>query len=417
MKLILLKPWRLLFWLRLLSCLPVQNTNCSFRFLSYGPTHPSVLAQTQDLIHKVFLPSFPLQSVDTPGMVFLFPCLRLPYASCAEVPNDITKITLFAVNFGCSVRGPSDRSPLSWAVLWVYWSHLLSHCSHWEPSISCISVTVPSPSYQPTPSTLKHHWTGHQGCKSLQFLRCLFCCHRRFSAPAASPSPALSPPLSGKLQQVRAERGRAALWAGGEALAPQTQPQLPAQCPPTGPAWLFALSQFQSSAHSRSSSTGCAAVLSHPCSAAGGGWRGPPELCPLLGDTCAFQTGFGSLKPHGWQFQCWGSTASLGHLFLSQTNLSPFCLTDLAFSMDLPFSSPISTAGKPCPPSCRNCVFKGSLPCSFRNILARLVHMDFVGLKCFLCFYSFSRSILLSWSQQQFFYCTRNGPLFKMLHM
>lgn len=205
MKLILLKPWRLLFWLRLLSCLPVQNTNCSFRFLSYGPTHPSVLAQTQDLIHKVFLPSFPLQSVETPGMVFLFPCLRLPYASCAEVPNDITKITLFAVNFGCSVRGPSDRSPLSWAVLWVYWSHLLSHCSHWEPSISCISVTVPSPSYQPTPSTLKHHWTGHQGCKSLQFLRCLFCCHRRFSAPAASPSPALSPPLSGKLQQVRAE--------------------------------------------------------------------------------------------------------------------------------------------------------------------------------------------------------------------
>lgn len=30
------------------------------------------------------------------------------------------------------------------------------------------------------------------------------------------------------------------------------------------------------------------------------------------------------------------------------------------------------------------CVFKDSFPCSFRNILARLIRMDFVGLKCFV---------------------------------
>lgn len=30
------------------------------------------------------------------------------------------------------------------------------------------------------------------------------------------------------------------------------------------------------------------------------------------------------------------------------------------------------------------CVFKDSFPCSFRNILARLLRMDFVGLKCFV---------------------------------
>lgn len=320
MKLILLKPRRLLFDLGCcLVCLYKMWTALSGSYpmaqhilLSWPKSRPWFW------VHEMFLPSFPLQS-ETPGMVFLFPCLRLPYASYAEAPNDITKITFCAVISGALCEAPLTGVPLSWAVLWVHWSHLLSPCSGWEPSIICVWVTLPSvccalPFLPPTPSILQHtEWIFIKAVKVygqphfLRCFQCLFCWHRRFSA--------LAPPLSGKLQQMRAERGTAALWAGGRGSGPSdTAPRLsPFPNPvPTHGTSLALCSQPVSIQCSQQEQLQvlCCRKLWRPCSAAGGGGRGPPVPRPLLGATCAFQRGFASLKPHGWQFQHWGSTVS-----------------------------------------------------------------------------------------------------------
>lgn len=115
MKLFLLKSQRLL---GLLFCLSVQNVSCSFRSLSYGPTHLSVLDLILGAQGVPALDSPPLSSNSRDDFFFLFPCLRLPYVSCAEVPSDITKIALCAVIFGALCEAPVTGVPSGGLCCW-----------------------------------------------------------------------------------------------------------------------------------------------------------------------------------------------------------------------------------------------------------------------------------------------------------
>lgn len=228
-------------------------------------------------VHKVLLPSIPLQSVETPVMDFLFPCLTLPYVSYAEVPNDITKITLCAGIFGAQSEAPVTGVPSGGLCCWwidpscsqaaLTGSHqYMSYIWVTMPSACCAALPFPPP----TASILKHHWTSHQGCASSwqpHFLGCFQC------VCAAGTGGALLPqPERGRAALGRAER----LWdlRQRSAWAPAHNPE-----PPRTLAWLslssavsFQWCSHQSSHQCPTAPCVCCRMLCSPC-------RTPPVPC------------------------------------------------------------------------------------------------------------------------------------------
>lgn len=351
--------------------------NCSFRFLSYGPTHLSVLARAQNWILDAqgvsALNSPPVGGNSSDG--FSVSLCKAPICVLCWSPKWHYRNSFVCCDFWCSVRGPCDRSPLSWAVLLLHWSHLLSDALMGainELNLSNHALNEPCPPLPTTHSSLHPRAPLSESPRLYKLMgshtsRGVF---RVFAGVLSSAS--LTQPCPLTTLVWGGWEGQSCSVGRGERLWPLS-PNFPVPTPGTRLALLVL---------SRASPIQCSPVLScrmlgDPSSAAGGVGGDPlyPTHCweaagPFWQMLCS---------THGWQFQCWGSTASLSDLSLPWTDLalSPFwCLTDLAFT-----SPPISTAfllvGI-------ICVFKGSFPCSFRNILARLVHMDFVGLKCFV---------------------------------
>lgn len=316
MKLFLLKPCRLLFgWVCCFVCLYKMWTafsgSCPMAqhiFLSWPKP------RTWFCVHKVLLPSIPLQSVETPVMVFLFPCLTLPYVSYAEFPNDITKITLCAVIFGAQCEAPVTGVPSGGLCCWwidpscsqaaLTGSHqYMSYIWVTVPSVCCAALPFPPP----TASILKHHWTSHQGCESSwqpHFLGVFSV----FVLLAQEELCSLS--LTQLCPRTSPDWGSWSRWGlrcSGTSASPQPEPQLTSSQP--------------------SAPQGTSLALS-----AGGGWRGPVHCWQHL---CLCGRGFAQAVVSS------SSAASLGSPAMSTPGSEPLLvLTWLGFfRMDLHFPS------------------------------------------------------------------------------
>lgn len=363
------------FWLGLLFCLSVQNVCCSFRSLSYGPTHLSVLDLILGAQGVPALNSPPLSSNSRDVFFFFSVSLfKTPICLLCWGPKWHYKNSFVCCDFWCSVRGPCDRSPLWWAVLLVYWSHLLPHCSDWEPSITCTGVTrelchpplpathsLPPKAPLNEPKVVKVYgqprlWRCFSVCLAGTGVLC--------SASLPQPCPCTALVWGGWSRAERAEL----LWGrvGGSGPSDTAQPR-------HQPGSLFSALPFLSISPLERAP---GALVSLQCSRRrlqGTSCTPPTPVVPLPFCQRLCPAMVGSSSAEGPLLPWWSPAA---------TNSSEpiVVFTDLAFTMGLHFSSHL-TAGKPWPCSGRNCVFKGSFPCSFRNIL---VHIDFVGLKCFV---------------------------------
>lgn len=270
----------------------------------------------------------------------------------------MTEITLCAVIFGAPC--PCGSSPLPWAVLLVYGSHLLPGCFDWEhwsnqPCPQCAP---------PLPTTRCLHpkapLNESRGCKSLwpatcleEFSVCLFGCHRRFSAPSGA---------------GRAERGRAALWAGGERLWPLRH------SPATGAAWLFALSCVipEQSSHLEQAPRAVLSLQGTSCTPSAAG----RHLC-LSGRAFA--------QPMAGRSSAEAPLPPWGIFSCHKQALSPlWCLPGLAFNMDLHFPSRLHSGQTMPLPLVETLCVQRLFSLLFQKHLTRSVHMDLVGLKCFV---------------------------------